>query len=439
MIGRLVSSRAEPLHRLERAAIRGASILFWCFLAATIAIKWYAAKGGQVPDFSNFLRSIGMNPVNASGFGAFALLYLCARPTRASMLFTLVAGLPLELYYHIALFPNATLEYHLMIAGPGVALTALVALLGQAFLDPIEVARIRARTMLQVAMTLAMYPISVGLMLTTLSKLTPAVWDPAAYMLENALGLPSQGVARWLEAHPELDPLFVGVYTRLPILLIGGFALNILYYRGCYSNLFLASVAGGVLSSFIYPLLPMVGISFYLGAPPYPQGPLPLPPSLDPVPAPPHLPRTCYPSMHGTWSLLPFLTLYRISPKIAAVFAACFVITLISALDTPTGHYILDLLVAFPFAVAMQSLATLPSARNGVWRRRCLYFGLGVTIGAALIVRWGTATLLATPWLFWLFWLGLVVCAGASMMLERRLGQITLEDLEAPVAPETKP
>jgi hypothetical protein len=408
----------------EAGVAAGAGKLFWVFLALSLLSKLFQASGHSLPDFSVFFKTVGLNPMNASGFGAFALLYLCARPSRRGLAVTAAVGLLLELYYHVAVWPNASLTYRLLIAGPGLAAAALAALLLQAGFDKVPVARQRARSMLSVGLVLLMYPAFAGLLLGTLSRLTPQVYDASAYMLEAGLGFfPSQQAALFLKSHPELDPFFIGVYSRLPLVVFGGFALNLLYDRRCYSNLFLAALAGGVISFAIYPMLPMIGIDLFVGVPPYPDGALPLHIAVKPVPAPADFPRTCFPSMHACWSLLPFLALRRISRPVAVLFGVCAVGTMVSALSHQVGHFLLDIFIAFPFALAMQAIATIPVEGNAVWRKRCVLFGLGSTIGVAALVR--TLASALSPYAA-LFWLLLAALVTISLLLEERLARASL-------------
>jgi hypothetical protein len=109
---------------------------------------------------------------------------------------------------------------------------------------------------------------------------------------------------------------------------------------------------------------------------------------------------------------------------------------MLSALSYQVGHFVLDILAAFPFAVAMQGLSAMPTESNKVWRRRCVGYGLGATVGVALLVRWCA---LALSRVAPLFWLAMLVLAAFSLLLEDRLAQATLADLAATAEAAVQP
>jgi hypothetical protein len=89
--------------------------------------------------------------------------------------------------------------------------------------------------------------------------------------------------------------------------------------------------------------------------------------------------RNCMPSLHVAWALLVW---FNCKPFSRIVRSSAFAFVLITLVDTlGTGeHYLIDLVVAFPFAVAVQALC----ARNLSWRSKAA----PVAAGFAFCLLW---------------------------------------------------
>lgn len=403
--------------------MRVSSCLFWILLLAAVVIR-VAPRAGYIslPDYSSFLQMIGMNPLNASGLAGTAFLFLCARPNQKSFVFTLILGCILETYYLTSLPPGAPWHYRLMVSGPGLAIAGIFGLSYLAVFAPSEVARTRARAMFRLAAIYLLYPVLVPSCFAALSALTPQVYDAFGYTVEGSLGFwPSNEVAMFIQEHPGIDRFLVGIYTRLPVFVMLAYTLNLLYEERCYSNVFYSFIASGTVAWLFYPLLPMVGVDQYLGVPPFPSDRIPLEVPQELVVAPANLPRTCFPSMHTTWILLPFFTVRRIHPLWNCFFGLAVLFTLISTMHTKVGHYFIDLIPSVPFAVAFMAILARPTNRNGKVRLAVASLCLSYVVLMALSIRYFSSTLAAAPHLTWsIFGVGVVGSLWAESFLASR-------------------
>ena len=114
------------------------------------------------------------------------------------------------------------------------------------------------------------------------------------------------------------------------------------------------------------------------------------------------------PSLHATWVVLLFLATWRKNWLTRIAFALLMVGTIVATLGTGE-HYLLDLVVAVPFAVAMSLVAVETIGDRRTW----LAFGRGM----ALTLAWICALRFAAPELEAIHWsvplLSLITVLGA--------------------------
>lgn len=388
---------------------------------------------GQVgtPAFRSFFEVVGMSPMNASGFAAVSVLYLLARPSKVHLVATGLLALLLESFYLAQLPSSFSLFNRLLVFGGGIGLAGLLGLCHLALLGTFKVSRQRARTYFAMAMILALYPIASGALIGVLSHLNPLVFDAYGYYLEGSLGFwPSFEAARLQATEPALGrPLFF-IYSRLLIWLILAFALSLVYEERCYSDMFPAFTASGLVALFYAHFLPMVGIAIFVGSSDWPFGPLPPPMTLKLVPAPADAPRTCVPSMHACWILISYFTVKGISPKIKLSYLFLVFTTLFSALGPRVGHYLLDFVPAVTFAVSWQAITARPTPGAKRLRLGVFWGGQAATILYLLTIRWNVVFWGSNAYAFWGMSLALV---AVSLVAE---GQLARRCFPASVPPE---
>ena len=375
----------------------------------------------QLPEFDGFFEIIGLSPNNASSFASLAILYLLSRPSASHRDNVAILALLLEVGYLVQLPAKWDLFGRLLVFGGGIGVAGLIGLVHLSLFGPMPHGRRRARMYLRMGTILALYPVLSGAMIGSLSYLTPLVHDAYGYNVEGAIGfLPAFEVAHWQVTHRGWDLFLHFIYSRLLIWVLLAFALNQIYHRRCYSDLFLAFALSGVVGLVFCYSLPMVGLYAFIGMPPWPFEPIPSSIPLELVPIPPEFPRTCIPSMHTCWILIAYFVVAPISRAWRWIYFGLVVTTLISALGPFVGHYVLDLVAAFPFAVSWQAFSAnkTPAMRSVRWP--IFLTGQALTLGYCFSIRLVPRFWMAHPYLFWTVSLILVV---TSLIVERHISR----------------
>ena len=130
-----------------------------------------------------------------------------------------------------------------------------------------------------------------------------------------------------------------------------------------------------------------------------------------------HMPRNCMPSLHVSWALLVWWQAAahgRVVRALAHVFLA---LTVLATLGFGY-HYATDLVVAFPFTLAVRALCveTLPLATRE--RLVALLGGAGLTAAWLLVIRGGAAPFLWSGAVTWAAFLGTI---AAALVVHRRM------------------
>jgi PAP2 superfamily len=115
------------------------------------------------------------------------------------------------------------------------------------------------------------------------------------------------------------------------------------------------------------------------------------------------------PSLHAAWALLIWFNCKPFSRFIRALAFAFVVITVFDTLGTGE-HYLIDLVAAFPFAIAVQALCTRQLPLRSPARLRPLAGGFALTLTWPFLLRYATGIFLLTPAIPW-------ACLVASLSL----------------------
>ena len=195
--------------------------------------------------------------------------------------------------------------------------------------------------------------VAVGLVIVTIlcipaaslsGRLRPFTLDWYFYLTDKKLGLNGLILARYVYSTPWLILLITVVYDSLPL------AFAIVWVFGKPSAVLLRSmILAAIGAPMLYLLVPAVGPAHaFAGFPwadPHGHGWL----AVDI-----HVPRNCFPSLHFVWALLLLMnSRERAVQSLATVFLA------LTALATVGGgeHYVVDLIVSVPFALAVQVIS----------------------------------------------------------------------------------
>jgi hypothetical protein len=417
---------AYPLSRLESGLILHSQWILALFVILTVVVT-LATDQSTMPDFSDIYNTIGLQPMNAAGFAGVFALFLAVRPNRDEIFSITLLGLVLEIIYLQYLDPRFSLIGRLSVAGGGLFIAGLIGLAYRATMAVHKEDRWRARAMIRLALIIVFYPRFIGPVFVFLAYITPLVYDSHGLLVEGSLGfLPSFEMARGMAMNRSVGMFAMAIYSRLPLFMSIAFCLCLRNPKTTYANLYFGFLGVGLLGYAFYPLLPMVGIDIFIGTPPWPFGPIPDDFLLKAVPAPDKYPRTCFPSLHVTWILMIYFSVYRISKTINLTFLLIALWTMIGTVSASIGHYAVDWIPAFPFALANMAMTTVPTAGNKRLRIACIVFGLASTAGLALAIRWQALFFSHYPIVFWGGSLLIIVIA---VLAERKLGTQTLAEL----------
>jgi hypothetical protein len=259
-------------------------------------------------------------------------------------------------------------------------------------------------------------------------KLHPDTLDLFLYYFDGSLGVQASFVLGRVFAHwmwlREISLIF---YIGLPV------PLTLVYVRHLLNKgkhalpviaIFLITGPVGVI---FYNLFPAAGPRHIFGQQ-FPFSPL-TDAQLSHLllqPTPLHALRNAIPSLHMTWVLLAWWNSQGLSRLTRSIAFAFLAFTVLATLGTGE-HYLIDLIVAFPFALMLQSLPTLARRR----REGIVPF----LFGLSTVLLWMTL-LRFTPNFFWISpvipWALSAATIMASIWLRRRLEPPCVSSNEIP-------
>ena len=324
-----------------------------------------------------------------SGVAASLLLYLDTGPSWRELaasatlaaIVAVVAGLPGPLYV------QAT------IAAAYWAAAAFACCLVIPFIRPAELRRRQLTILAMLVPPAAVVATAVGLLLN--QHLTPRTLDGVLYAADASFGgQPSFAAARLLARLGFLRPIIECCYVNLPVAAVAVYLVLVRRDPDAARRYVRATALVGIAGWVCYFVMPGVGTMVMFGDR-FPDAPPLLAdvarfswPTLD-------APRNCMPSLHTAWGLLLCLVMPTgTTARRLTVAYTALMLTYAAA----SGHYLVDLIAAVPFAVAMYALAhRRPRAGAAtVW-----LVPLAVFVGWLVLVGVGTPLLLWSPVVPW--------------------------------------
>jgi len=393
----------------------GGMVLVWLGCEAGALAGWPAAPTWFA------LGHLARFPFFALGLGGPFFLHFGSRPGWSVAAATAALGLGLGALFYL-LGPRVGLEV-LPVNAPfaGLGAASLAVLAGRACVSR---GRRRAGTLAVLLPACLLTGLTVlGVHFLRLSVvLCPTTDDGLLYAADDALGGQlSFVVGRLFNAVPLLGLAAVLTYVSVA----GAFVLLlILHQRADPSQRWTplpVFVVASLVGYFVYLLFPAVGPEGVFG-PAFPDSPPPVAAVLADPPAAGPQPRNCVPSLHLTWALFLFWHARPLAAWFRAFAGAFLVLTLLATLGLGQ-HYAIDLVVAFPFALAMQA-AFAPAGP----RPRLAAGTLGLALFAAwlLLLRFGLPLLAACPPLTGA---AAVATVAVSCLAEHRLYRLTAPHL----------
>jgi hypothetical protein len=222
--------------------------------------------------------------------------------------------------------------------------------------------------------------------LTLIHRLSDLSLDRVLLASDGLLGFqPGFAVALAVRAIPGGLRIIQAVYLSVPFAMACAYVANRPASR---SDLLKGLIVAGVLARPLYDLLPAAGPGFAFRDVFPGQVPTSGPDWMDPI-ALPHAAFNCVPSLHLSWALLIFWSL-RGKSVLAAVVSGCFLALTAVATLALGEHYLIDLVLSVPFALAVRALCASPLARPWGWSRiRALVLGSLLSVGWMVCVRTG--------------------------------------------------
>jgi hypothetical protein len=319
----------------------------------------------------------------------------------------------------------AEIDYHVMGFAPRfMAPFAFVGLGSLAVLGTRTIwARNRERTLLLYAFLPAVASLASEYMASTLLDYTealhPKTFDLYLYSFDCSLRLQFSFLAGQIFARHEWLR-FAGLlfYIALPLPLALVYAACLRLKGKSAFPVMLAFLVTGPMGVLFYNLVPATGPIHVFGQN-FPWHPLSTPQAMNMIleTLPVKGARNAIPSLHMAWVLLVWWNSKGLSRWIRGIALAFVIFTVLATLGIGE-HYFVDLVVAFPFALMVQSLClyTLPF-QNGC--RRVAFLS-----GMFAALAWMAALSFATP-LFWISpvipWAMVIATIFASSWLAHRL------------------
>ena len=216
---------------------------------------------------------------------------------------------------------------------------------------------------------------------------TGDTYDLFAFALDGRYGVQLSFVlGRFFEKWPAVSSLFGEIYHALPLLL--GLLYGITRRDAGQvqaSRVALLLFLSGVLGVALYSMIPVCGPRYAFAA--FPAEPPVLEAgNLRLLALPTNIERNGVPSLHFAWALLVWWNLRRRSKVYRLLTGVFLAATTVATLGTGE-HYLVDLVVAMPFALSLQVLfiALPPVTRERRWVTFAT--GLGLTLAWVLALR----------------------------------------------------
>lgn len=238
----------------------------------------------------------------------------------------------------------------------------------------------------------------------------PKTLDLFLYKFDCSLGFqPSFLVGQWFAKYGWLHLVCILFYVALPVPLTLVFGQRLRRSGRAAMGVFYAFLIAGPIGVLLFNIFPAMGPHHVFSN--FPAYPLPIGDvsrlALEPVRLPGF--RNAIPSLHMTWALLAWWSAREVPWWTRAIAVLFVIFTVLATLGTGE-HYLVDLVVAFPFALVLHAVFQRKSSAS---MRR-----LAVAVGALTVCGW----LLALTYANQIFWINLsvpwlFVCSTIAMSL----------------------
>lgn len=268
--------------------------------------------------------------------------------------------------------------------------------------------------------------------LSLTANLHPYTYDAVAYRFDATLGFqPSAILARFIGGLPGGMDILKFAYTMLPLFCVIFYTAQERNPKTKKADYLLVWLISTAIAYVTYHLCPVAGPLYFLGGD-FPQT---IPAATD-VPQGLSLvqpaPRNGVPSMHLGWALAMWLTA-RLMGSRALIWYSMVVLAITILATLALGeHYLVDLVIAIPFVMAVQAACIRGNQQHNPAQWRVVGVGTLLFVAWIIILRFGVNLFEAIPGLTWLaFGATLAVMIRVYRPLEQA---VLASDHEEPVA-----
>lgn len=321
---------------------------------------------------------LGSNSMIACGFTGAIFFQVAIRPAKKHLLAAALAGAGYGGVYALlgTKFGGDWIQ----------TATALGAFLGLGSLTVMALALLWGKSRAYVeplrrALILPVFSLVAGVAMEYVADRVPPAYDLYLYAFDGSLGIaPGASVAKLFDALPWLAIAASAVYALLLLFptLYDAWGLR----RGVRGSLMTAFAVGGVCGFLFYQVCPGLGPLYVFGE----RFPAHLPAAREL-----HLAlyrgagaRNAMPSMHMTWALLVWWSALELTPAARWTASGFAVLTFLATLGYGE-HYLVDLIVAVPFALAIEAVCAWKRDRRAALAGALAGFGL--TLGWLAMLR----------------------------------------------------
>ncbi len=351
------------------------------------------------------------------GLASAFIFQVAVRPRRWEILSVVVAACPLVLFDRLIIRQGRMQDLRISTCLGMLGLVSFL-VLGFKAVWAKGAEQQQLKSILLPAAALAFFILGSQRLLAIAGLLFTDTLDLYAYAFDGSLGFqPSFLIGRVFRDFALVSAIGHFTYFAIPIPMALVYAGHL--RRRNTPPLFMLEIfmAAGLLGYFLYSAFPATG-PVYVAGPSFPGSALSLSAlhqlNVRPIPVNRWFSRNAMPSLHMAWVLLIWFNCKEFSRWVRVL---AFTFVLITILDTlGTGeHYLVDLVVAFPFAVAIQALCTHWIPLRSKTRFVPLVGGAAVVAVWLILLRYGTRVFLLTPIIPWTCLIASTVLASLWM------------------------
>lgn len=342
-------------------------------------------------------------PYVGYGLASAFIFQIAVRPRRWEIISVIVAACPLVLFDRLVVHQGRMQDLQVSAC---LAMVGLVSFAVLAFktIWAEGAEKEQLKSILLPAAALCFFTLGSQRLLAIAGLIFRDTLDLYAYAFDGSLGFqPSFLIGRLFRDSAVVSAIGHFTYFSIPIPMTLVYAAHL--RKRNTPPLFMLEIfmASGLLGYFLYSAFPATGPA-YVAGPSFPGSTLSLAAlrqlNLRPIPINFQFSRNAMPSLHMAWALLIWFNCKDFA-RWARILAWGFV--LITIFDTlGTGeHYLIDLVVAFPFAVAMQALCTHWIPLRSPSRFVPLVGGMSTMAVWLVLLRYATKIFLISPVIPW--------------------------------------